>query len=599
MRNQCSNDGALRALRGLSWLATLFSASCSFQTQPLYQAVRLDAGSSGLAAGAAGARPANDPGTTGLTDAGALVLADAATAANDATASAADGGCTPGAIASCQNGIAQTCAVDGTGFAGVSCEHGCNAAANGCSECTPGAQTCVGKAIVGCGPNEKLIPMQTCAMGCAVGSDGSAACTACMPNASSCKADVLTLCSPDGSAETTTTCVDGCDPALALCVNAVLEPANLDRDACRNPGGNDFDVQDHTTIDTDSDCAMVVQQGDDLPPICVHKYKQIRVRADAVLEVTGKRALALIGTGAVRIEGTIDLSAHAAKAGAGAAVSDAGVGQTAIGRAKPSAMMTFIEAAANAAGGGGGFGVPGASGGDAPGDCGMMLPCAVAGQGGAMFGVPTLVPLQGGADGGNNSASELSTRRGDPGAGGGALELIACDELSLGATAILAANGGGGGGGNPGTAENTSDTPGGGTGGGSGGAILIQARTLTVQAGALLVANGGGGGGGASRMSGPGNGKGSVMLLAGEDGEDGQLGMQPAAGGKAAGDSMPGGQGGTRQAAMSGASAMMPMQAAGGGGGAAGRIRIDTAAGIVGPGLATSPVASTGRATFD
>jgi hypothetical protein len=597
MRKQCSNDGALRAL---SWLATLFSASCSFQTQPLYQAVRLDGGSRGVA----GALPANVSGTTGLTDASVALLADAATPAIDATVVAADGGCTPGAIAGCQNGIAQTCAADGSGFAGVTCERGCNAAADGCSECTPGVQTCVGNAIVGCNADEKLTPMQTCAMGCAVGSDGIAACTACMPDASSCKGDALTRCSADGREETTTTCAGGCDPTLGLCADAVLEPANLDADVCRATGANDFDVQDHTTIDTDSDCAMVVQQGDGLPPICVHKYKQIRVRPGAVLEVTGKRALALIGTDAVRIEGTIDVSARAAKGGAGAAVSDTGEGQTAIGRSKPSAMMTFVETAANAAGGGGGFGERGASGGGAPGDCGMMLPCTVAGLGGAMYGDPSLVPLQGGAAGGNNSASELSTRRGDPGAGGGALELIGCDDVTLGAEAILAANGGGGGGGNPGTAENTSDTPGAGTGGGSGGAILIQARTLTVQAGALVVANGGGGGGGASRMAGPkangnGNGNGNMMLVAGEDGEDGQLGMQPAAGGKAAGDSMPGGRGGTRQAPASGASAMMPMQAAGGGGGAAGRIRIDTATGIVGPGLATSPAASMGRATFD
>jgi hypothetical protein len=451
--------------------------------------------------------------------------------------------------------------------------------------------------------DEKLFPLQACAMGCAVGSDGVAACTACVPGASRCQGDQLTSCSADGANETTVTCKDGCDAALGLCVNAVLKPANLAADACSTPGANDFDVQDHTSIDTDNDCAMVVQQGQGLPAICVQKYRQIRVRQDAVLEVTGKRALLLIGTGAVRIEGTIDVSAHAAVAGAGAALGTAGVGQTAVGRAKAPMPMQFAEPAANAAGGGGGFGVPGAPGGGAAGDCGMMLPCAVAGQGGANYGDPTLVPLQGGSAGGNNSASELSTRRSDPGAGGGALELIGCDELQLDASAILAANGGGGGGGNPGTQDSSSDTPGAGTGGGSGGAILIQARTLTVEAGALLVANGGGGGGGATRMSaknsGSGNGNGDNGFASGEDGEDGQLGVEPAAGGKPAGTSLAGGRGGTRQAPTSGGSAMMPMQAAGGGGGAAGRIRIDTATGSVAAELATSPAATTGRATFD
>lgn len=411
-----------------------------------------------------------------------------------------------------------------------------------------------------------------------------------------CVGDEVMRCDADAQWRTER-CADGCDETIGLCQGGRVVPSNLPNDTCAAPTGAERDIESDLEIDTDSNCSSVVTQTDGMPAICVLVFGELRIREGVTVRVTGSRALALVATHSLRVEGTLSVSARGASEGPGSAAGGMGVGGTAVGRLMGGvAPGQWVDLPANAAGGGGGHATLGAPGGGAPGQCGPGLACTAAGGGGEVYGNDVLVPLIGGAAGGRNSAASWSSRHGEPGGGGGALELVGCEELELGEHAIIEAGGGGGGGGSPGTEDSDSDTPGAGAGGGSGGAILIQARVLTVTPGAMLVANGGGGGGGASR----GNGPAAADARAGGQGQDGQRGSTPAAGGLGAGTSMTGGGGGALIAPGAGGSAERRAQAAGGGGGSAGRIRIELAGGQLDLNdLVVSPAATVGRVGYE
>jgi hypothetical protein len=434
---------------------------------------------------------------------------------------------------------------------------------------------------------------EACAMGCVSTRPGEAACRKCAEGTAECKDGSVVQCAPDGQSSQTTKCAQGCDDRTHTC-NGTLVPTNIPKDACRwtDFAATERTFMGNTTLDTERDCPRVITQGMDLPELCVMAFERLRVAPGASLRVTGSRALVLLATKSMELEGRLSVSARADQRGPGsAAKAGRGAGKDAIGRiaeGMPVEMWTNLPA--NAGGGGAGHSLPGAAGGGAPGQCGPNRRCAEPGLGGQSYGVDTLVPLLGGENGGQNSAAMWSTRRAPGGGGAGALQLVACEELKLGAKAVLDANGGGGAGGQPGAAEMDSDTPGAGAGGGSGGAILLQARVLSVEPGALLVANGGGGGGGATRT-----GEGMMVMVAGKPGQDGQLSDAPAKGGSGAGTSLAGGVGGAKDPPGEGGRARQRTQAAGGGGGAAGRIRIETAA-QPGPraGLGVSPSATYG-----
>jgi hypothetical protein len=117
--------------------------------------------------------------------------------------------------------------------------------------------------------------------------------------------------------------------------------------------------------------------------------------------------------------------------------------------------------------------------------------CGAGGQGGASsgppappgerYGLPTIVPLQGGSSGGGDPG-------GNPGAGGGGLQIAAGASILLTSNGIINANG-----------------QGCVAGGGAGGAILLEAPTVIIDG--VLVANGGPGG---VASSGCGAGRGSL-----------------------------------------------------------------------------------------
>ena len=169
---------------------------------------------------------------------------------------------------------------------------------------------------------------------------------------------------------------------------------------------------------------------------------------------------------------------------------------------------------------------------------------ALAGPATAAYGTAAIVPLVGGSTGGAGTFGS--------GAGGGALQLVAGSQFSLGAGGYVNA---GGGGGQPAVSSNSGDNS---AGGGSGGSILIEA--ITVQIAGTLAANGGGGGG---------------VGAAGKDGTpDGVL----AAGGVQTGVAA-GGAGGAAACVEGVTRAVAEPGRAGGGGGGVGRIRINSLAG--------------------
>ncbi len=196
-----------------------------------------------------------------------------------------------------------------------------------------------------------------------------------------------------------------------------------------------------------------------------------------------------------------------------------------------SGMASDYPATDNSIGAGGGsFCGAGGAGGSAAGTQGAPGPT---------YGLPTLIPLQGGSAGG--------ALPGLGGSGGGAIQLVAATSVTVGPAGIVSAGGGGG--------------YGGGAAGGAGGGILIEAPTVTLAG--TLAANGGGGGDGDSTGF----------------GVDATPNATPAAG---TSDAASGAGGdGSAGATITGAAGVAGGSDApsGGGGGGAGYIRINTQSG--------------------
>lgn len=277
----------------------------------------------------------------------------------------------------------------------------------------------------------------------------------------------------------------GCD---ATCIR--LTPSNLPSDICDTPGTGTLNVTStNNTIDTGTGCDLVVTQSGG-PDICVRKFAT--VVSFGTTQVTGARALAIVATDSMRLAGTLDASGRAVQAGPGAADSlgagtnGSGAGHAGAGADGPDSVSTSPP-------------FPSAS--TTPGSAG-----------GAAYGNSNGIPLLGGATGGQGGGPPASTLAyGKPGAGGGAIQLVACGSLVLGASPpLIDVSGGAGRGGNG--SQTTIAQSGG--GGGSGGAILVEALQISVESGATgpaqLTALGGGGGGGGGYMATGGDGSGST-----------------------------------------------------------------------------------------
>ncbi len=237
------------------------------------------------------------------------------------------------------------------------------------------------------------------------------------------------------------------------------------------------------------------------------------MNAGATLRVTGTnmdRPLGIVATGAVVIDGAIDLSNN----GAGAR-DDAACG-TAVGG--PGAD----DNGGASGGGGGAFAGAGGKGGNGDNDTGTSL----GGTAGVAIATrPTHV--LGGCDGGAGGDGNTNTTGGG-GDGGGAIFIASAVSITINSTGSINAGGGGGAGGK--------GNGGAGGGGGSGGMIVLESPSVKIAG--KLAANGGGGGEGADGNDGaPGSPGGLTTARAnggagdageGADGGDGGAGANAA-----------------------------------------------------------------------
>ncbi len=119
---------------------------------------------------------------------------------------------------------------------------------------------------------------------------------------------------------------------------------------------------------------------------------------------------------------------------------------------------------------------------------------------------PDVVALRGGCTGGTGGiAYSLSGTRPRGGPGGGAVYLIAGQQIAITNGGIINASGGGGEG-----ASVQSAPGGGGGGGGAGGMIVLDAPRVVLDGGAAVIARGGGGGGGGCSTTAGQPGEGAV-----------------------------------------------------------------------------------------
>ena len=205
------------------------------------------------------------------------------------------------------------------------------------------------------------------------------------------------------------------------------------------------------TFDTDRDCTSVSPFGACIKvdgeasasDACVC-YSDALTIAD--VNVVGSRALVLLASDALILQGTLDVSASTYRVRG------------------PGSLEASIGGSA-----GGSFGTKGAGG-------GAETP----------YGNASLEPLVGGRDGQSSSCV-----RGRGGSGGGAVQLTALNRIVI--SGDIHAGGGGGGGGTSSCQD--------GAGGGAGGGILIEAPLVEIT-GALAAHGGGGGSGGSTDHSG-------------------------------------------------------------------------------------------------
>jgi hypothetical protein len=216
---------------------------------------------------------------------------------------------------------------------------------------------------------------------------------------------------------------------------------------------------------------------------CVISATRITVAAGATLSAIStirRRALVLVATESIQIDGTIDVASHVVNRtrvpGAGAQASEC---------VSPTSAMW------PGGGAGGSFRSRGGNGGTA---------LNMGGAGIAAAPTTTLNKLRGGCTGGGGGVSDNPGGAG--GEGGGAVYLLA-PSITVAGTGVINASGSGG------LIAPVGDTGLGGGGGGSGGMIGLEAAAIRLAVGARLLANGGGGA--------EGNGCGSTPPANGQD----------------------------------------------------------------------------------
>jgi hypothetical protein len=262
----------------------------------------------------------------------------------------------------------------------------------------------------------------------------------------------------------------------------------------------------------------------------VYVARSWKIEPSALLAVTDKMPVIVVATATIQVLGRLDGSASSQFPVAG------GYAPAAPGPGVGGAGMNGNQTAAGVGAGGAGFCGLGGAGGAAAGSSGTA---------GKAYGSATLIPLLGGSAGGPGDLA--------PGAGGGAIELVAGVSIDIGAMGVISVGGGGG---------SSGDTTHGTSGGGSGGALLLEAPVVTIEG--TLAANGGGGGGGTNANAPVSDATPNATAAPG-----GAQGTTGVGGAGSAGAMVTGGAGGAGDAVGG-------MNAPGAGGGGAGWIRVNT-----------------------
>jgi hypothetical protein len=279
----------------------------------------------------------------------------------------------------------------------------------------------------------------------------------------------------------------------------------------------------------------------------VFTVNSLVVNADARVRVQGADALVIVALDSIEIDGEIDgNSQYAGGYGPG-----------------PGAPTDPTAPAAGLGAGGGDAGDRVKSGGGA-GFCGVGgdggTPSGTPAAGGPSYGSPTLSPLVAGSEGGAGTL-------GQGGPGGGAIQLVAANRITVTGKIHLGGQGGYGSGVySPGNSQTAS-------GGGSGGALLLEAASISMSG--MIAANGGAGGGN-------------------DSGSDATLDATPAIGGLSMSPQHAPGAEGSAGATIDGEAGPSAADATGGGGGGgAGRIRFNTLHAPASVTGAMSPAATT------
>jgi hypothetical protein len=280
--------------------------------------------------------------------------------------------------------------------------------------------------------------------------------------------------------------------------------------------------------------SVVVQlaNGTDARMILVNNF-----RIDSELEAFGSMSLVIAAWGRIEVNGSLRVDGFGDTPGPGANPSSCNPGARG---------SDGVDNAGGASGAGGGAnGGAGGNGGNGNADD----PTAPGGDGGQIDAGRS--GLQGGCPGGTGANAG-----GAGGNGGGAVALVALDNLLVRGNIEAVGRGGKAG---------RNDRSGGG-GGGAGGAIWLVGNGIELTSGSKISANGGGGGGGAEQFA------------DGGDGEKGRLDESAAQGG----NSPAGGGDGGRGSSVSnpdGTGGGVSFAGGGGGGGGAGVIVIDSGSG--------------------
>jgi hypothetical protein len=404
----------------------------------------------------------------------------------------------------CEAGALVSC--DATGHeVRESCNYGCSTDRVECNECSPSTQTCENSRVVVCEPNGRILIDETCAAGCFAGED---------------------RCAEVGSSNSLDSYLDqaGSGPDVVLTGDATI---NTDSGVVMNG--------DSTTVLVPSYEVAAPSEG---VPLRVFVVKSLAAEGIAV---AGSQAVAIVSHDDIEISGIMTLGHRAGTIRDSSASCYGGFGRSANSQGNEQ----------YSGGGGAGYRVSAAPGGD-------VTYAIAGGDGGAAYPNPDLVPLRGGCGAWPGGAVQLVSRtaiRFAPGSG-------------INANA-QGRNGGSG-----------PDSQGGGS---SGGGILLEAPLVTLGADAVLAANGSAGGalnpGEDGKMSAePALGPSCSEPRCGDGGNGGTGSIAPTAG-----ESV------TLTTAES-------YQWGGGGGGAAGYIRINTLTGDFTASSSTvvSPPAGTG-----